>query len=49
MEKVGGKQFYKGDDVIPVLFDMEHIYRNKKQYDWLTYQNSSDNRAMPAL
>ncbi|GLX69483.1 GNAT family N-acetyltransferase [Paenibacillus glycanilyticus] len=35
MEKVGARTFYKGDDVIPVLFDMEAIYRNKQQYRWL--------------
>lgn len=37
LEKVGGKVFYKGDDVIPVLFDMEQMYCNKDSYDWLTY------------
>lgn len=35
MEKIGEKIFYKGDDVIPVIFDMEHIYSNKSDYEWL--------------
>lgn len=37
LEKVGEKVFYKGDDVVPVLFDMEQMYRNKHLYDWLVY------------
>ncbi|RJX39482.1 hypothetical protein D3P09_08625 [Paenibacillus pinisoli] len=37
LEKVGEKVFYKGDHVIPVLFHMEEIYRNKERYDWLRY------------
>lgn len=37
LEKVGEKVFYKGDDVIPVLFDMEKMYRNKNSYEWLVY------------
>ncbi|WP_138755330.1 hypothetical protein [Paenibacillus sinopodophylli] len=37
LEKVGEKIFYKGDDVVPVLFDMEQMYRNKERYDWLVY------------
>ncbi|WP_141502010.1 hypothetical protein [Paenibacillus luteus] len=37
LEKVGERVFYKGDDVVPVLFDMEHMYRNKSRYDWLVY------------
>ncbi|CAM4324670.1 hypothetical protein L1N85_21085 [Paenibacillus alkaliterrae] len=37
LEKVGGKIFYKGDHVIPVLFDMEQMYRNKMRYEWLVY------------
>jgi hypothetical protein len=53
MEKVGGRQFYKGDDVIPVLFDMEAIYRNKQEYKWLAYPTTQNirpaGRAMSAL
>ncbi|CAM4412754.1 hypothetical protein FHS16_001027 [Paenibacillus endophyticus] len=37
LEKVGEKIFYKGDDVVPVLFDMEQMYRNKQRYEWLVY------------
>lgn len=37
LERVGEKVFYKGDDVIPVLFHMEEMYRNKHRYDWLRY------------
>jgi len=35
LEKIGEKAFYKGDYVIPVLFDMELIYNNKSKYQWL--------------
>ncbi|WP_336784473.1 GNAT family N-acetyltransferase [Paenibacillus sp. MMO-177] len=45
MEKVGGKTFYKGDDVIPVIFDMESIYRNKEAYNWLVYPAASHTRS----
>ncbi|RIX60487.1 hypothetical protein D3P08_02710 [Paenibacillus nanensis] len=37
LERVGEKVFYKGDDVVPVLFHMEEMYRNKQRYDWLSY------------
>ncbi|WP_053372326.1 hypothetical protein [Paenibacillus sp. FJAT-27812] len=37
LEKVGEKVFYKGDDVVPVLFNMEQMYRNKQRYEWLVY------------
>lgn len=37
VERLGDKLFYKGDYVIPVLFDMKEMYRNKQQYDWLSY------------
>lgn len=37
LERVGEKVFYKGDDVIPVLFHMEEMYHNKQRYDWLNY------------
>ncbi|MBD2867873.1 hypothetical protein [Paenibacillus arenilitoris] len=39
LEKIGDKTFYKGDDVIPVLFDMEQMYRNKSRYAWLAYSD----------
>ncbi|MUT67269.1 hypothetical protein [Paenibacillus sp. NEAU-GSW1] len=42
MEKIGEKTFYKGDYVIPVLFDMERMYRNKEQYEWLSYPGSGN-------
>lgn len=35
MEKIGEKTYYKGDDVIPVIFEMEEIYTHKSKYDWL--------------
>ncbi|OAB45468.1 hypothetical protein [Paenibacillus glacialis] len=35
-EKVGGKVFYKGDYVVPVIIDLEEMYNNKKQYPWIT-------------
>ncbi|OMF23444.1 hypothetical protein BK133_24450 [Paenibacillus sp. FSL H8-0548] len=37
LEKIGEKVFYKGDDVVPVLFDMEQMYLNKQLYEWLVY------------
>ncbi|GGG83713.1 hypothetical protein [Paenibacillus radicis (ex Gao et al. 2016)] len=40
MEKAGEKTFYKGDYVIPVIFDMERMYSNKEQYEWLAYPDS---------
>lgn len=52
MEKVGEKTFYKGDYVIPVIFDMENIYTNKEKYDWLVYPEEykllSETAAKPA-
>jgi hypothetical protein len=41
LEKVGEKVFYKGDDVVPVLFDMEQMYRNKNNYEWLVYPHEA--------
>jgi hypothetical protein len=36
MEQIAEKTFYKGDYVIPIVFDLEKIYRNSYRYDWLT-------------
>jgi len=36
-EKVGGKVFYKGDYVVPVIIDIEKMYNNKEQYPWIIY------------
>ncbi|WP_438347769.1 GNAT family N-acetyltransferase [Paenibacillus sp. FA6] len=35
-EKIGGKVFYKGDHVVPVIIDLEEVCNNKEQYSWLT-------------
>ncbi|MHA6482957.1 GNAT family N-acetyltransferase [Paenibacillus sp. strain BS8-2] len=37
LEKLGGEIFYKGDYVIPVIFDMKEMYQNKTRYSWLSY------------
>lgn len=37
LESIGERVYYKGDYVIPVLFDMEKMYRNKHRYTWLSY------------
>jgi hypothetical protein len=34
-EKLGNKQYYKGDYIIPVLLRVEEIYSNKQHYSWL--------------
>jgi len=34
-EKVGGKVYYKGDHVVPVIIDLEEVYNNKEQYLWI--------------
>lgn len=34
-EKLGDKQYYKGDYIIPVLLKVEEIYRSKEQFSWL--------------
>lgn len=39
IEKLGAKAFYKGDYVIPVLFDMSQVYANKEKYHWLVLSN----------
>lgn len=33
--KLGGKIFYKGDYVIPVIFDMKTMYEHPEKFDWL--------------
>lgn len=33
--KLGKKIFYKGDYVIPVIFDMKAIYEHQEKFDWL--------------
>lgn len=35
MEQIGPKVYYKGDDVIPILFDSEQINDHKAQFEWL--------------
>lgn len=35
MYKVAERTFYKGDDVIPVIFDMQKMYNHPEQYSWL--------------
>lgn len=47
MEKIGEKIYYKGDDVIPVIFEMEKIYTQKSGYDWLVPAALPDN-ALPS-
>lgn len=42
VEKIADRRFYKGDDVIPVLFDMEQVYQNKWKYEWLVYPVSQN-------
>ncbi|MEC0093339.1 hypothetical protein [Paenibacillus macquariensis] len=37
IEKVGGKVYYKGDYVVPVIIDVEEVYNNKEQYPWIIY------------
>ncbi len=37
LAKLGDKRFYKGDYIVPVLFDMAHMYENKQLYNWLDY------------
>lgn len=36
-EKIGSKVYYKGDYVVPVILDLEKVYKNKEQYSWITY------------
>ncbi|MCC3377351.1 hypothetical protein [Cohnella sp. REN36] len=38
MEKVGPAKFYKGDQVVPVVFDMKRMYENPSQYEWLSFR-----------
>jgi len=35
MEQIGPKTYYKGDDVIPVLFDSEQIINQLSDFNWL--------------
>ncbi|WP_211093616.1 hypothetical protein [Cohnella fermenti] len=35
MDKAGKPQYYKGDTVIPVVFDMKAMYEHPGDYDWL--------------
>lgn len=39
LERIGDRLFYKGDFVVPVIFDMEAMYRNKQHYEWLIDPN----------
>ncbi|GBG09827.1 hypothetical protein PAT3040_04497 [Paenibacillus agaridevorans] len=36
VERLGERLFYKGDYVVPVLFDMSAMYLNKQRYEWLS-------------
>jgi hypothetical protein len=35
VKKLGRKFFYKGDDVIPISFDVRIVNQNKDKYEWL--------------
>ncbi|NIK75927.1 hypothetical protein FHS15_001034 [Paenibacillus castaneae] len=37
MEKIGNETYYKGDYVIPVLFDTHQMYMNMPSFNWLKY------------
>ncbi|MFD2328723.1 GNAT family N-acetyltransferase [Cohnella sp. GCM10020058] len=43
MEKAGDAAFYKGDTVIPVVFDMKAMYERPENYDWLRLDTLEDN------
>ncbi|MBB6675367.1 hypothetical protein [Cohnella nanjingensis] len=43
MEKAGPAKFYKGDQVIPVIFDMKRMYENPEQYEWLSFREFAMN------
>lgn len=37
LERIGDRLYYKGDYVIPIIFDMEAMYSSKEQFEWLVY------------
>ncbi|WP_036719549.1 hypothetical protein [Paenibacillus harenae] len=37
MEKLGGEYYYKGDYVVPVLFETNQMYVNMPMFHWLKY------------
>ncbi|SFF31291.1 hypothetical protein SAMN04487969_1259 [Paenibacillus algorifonticola] len=41
LEKLGEKEFYKGDYVVPVVINVEQIYSNKQKYAWLSYSQQA--------
>lgn len=41
VERIGDRMYYKGDYIVPVIFDMEKMYRNKQDYNWLAYPQSN--------
>jgi hypothetical protein len=42
MDKVGTSQYYKGDTVIPVVFNMKAMYENPEAFDWLRLAELED-------
>ncbi|WP_338554323.1 GNAT family N-acetyltransferase [Paenibacillus sp. KS-LC4] len=41
LDKLGEKVFYKGDYVVPMIFNVEQIYANKQKYAWLSYSQQT--------
>lgn len=37
MEKIGNETYYKGDYVVPVLFDTQQMYQRMSSFNWLKY------------
>ncbi|AWB42943.1 hypothetical protein DCC85_01000 [Paenibacillus sp. CAA11] len=42
MDRVGGKIFYKGADVIPIIIHAKQIYSHKGDYDWFYVPAASE-------
>ncbi|MWC29504.1 GNAT family N-acetyltransferase [Paenibacillus sp. MMS18-CY102] len=43
MEQIADKTYYKGDFVVPIVFDMEQVYKNAHRYDWLSLPTKAGN------
>ncbi|GMK39877.1 hypothetical protein PCCS19_29320 [Paenibacillus sp. CCS19] len=44
MEQIAEKAYYKGDYVIPIVFDVEQFYQNAHRYDWITLPDLANAR-----